>query len=128
MTKRILVIDDEPDIRALIAQVLESAGYEVLLAESGQRGLELLDTSPVDLVILDIIMKDLDGWQVCERMKADARLRRIPVLLVTVRSLVSDYEERQKHLADGVLHKPFLLKDLQIMVTKLTSEDVATIS
>jgi len=119
MAKRILVIDDEVDIRDLIAQVLESAGYEVLHAGNGQQGLETIATTPVDLVILDIVMQGMDGWDVCEHIKADARFHHIPVLLMTVRSLISEQEERRNRIADAVLLKPFSLKDLQRQVTTL---------
>jgi len=123
MTKRILIIDDEPDIRDLIAQVLENAGYKVLRAASGQQGLELLNTAPVDLVILDIIMEGMDGWRVCECIKSDARFSHIPVLLVTVRSLINEHEEEKNRLADGVLIKPFGLRELQHVVSTLTGEE-----
>jgi two-component system cell cycle response regulator len=119
MTKRILIVDDELDIRELIAHVLHNAGYEVLHAGSGEQGLELLDTAPVDLVILDIVMQGMDGWDVCERMKANPRFSHIPVLLVTVRSLITEREEEKNRLADGVLLKPFSLRDLQQMVARL---------
>jgi len=120
MTKIILIIDDEPDIRALIAQVLENSGYEVLHAASGEQGLELLDTAPVNLVILDIMMEGMDGWRVCECIKADPRFSHIPVLLVTVRTLISEHEEEKNRLADGVLLKPFSLRELQNVVSTLT--------
>ncbi|MHB0937463.1 MAG: response regulator [Armatimonadota bacterium] len=121
MAKRILVIDDEADIRDLIAQVLKSAGYEVLHATNGQQGLEMMETAPVDLVILDIIMQGMDGWDVCEHIKTDARFRHIPVLLVTVRTLITEQEERRNRIADAVLLKPFSLKDLQQQVSCLVS-------
>lgn len=121
MAKRILVIDDEADIRDLIAQVLVSAGYEVLHAGNGQLGLKMMEATPVNLVILDLIMQGMDGWDVCEHIKADARFNNIPVLLVTVHSLISEQEEHRNRVADAVLLKPFSLKDLQQQVSSLVS-------
>jgi len=123
MPKRVLIIDNEEDIRELIVQVLESADYEVLRAAGGEQGLEILATIPVDLVLLDIMMEGMDGWRVCECIKADARLNHIPVLFVTVRSLLSEQEENRNRLADGVLRKPFSLRELQQAVASLTGAD-----
>jgi len=126
MTKRILVIDDEADIRDLIAQVLESTGYEVLHASSGEQGLQIMEATPVDLVILDIIMDGMDGWDVCEHIKTDARFNHIPVLLVTVRTLISEQEETRNRMADAVLLKPFSLQGLREQVTTLVAARDAT--
>ncbi len=83
MPKRALVIDDEKEIRELVAAFLETLDYEVLSAEGGEPGLHLAATASPDLVILDIAMPDLDGYEVCRRLHEDAATRQIPVIMIT---------------------------------------------
>ena len=79
---RILVIDDDADIRGLVAALLERAGLAVEQAEDGRSGLRALHKTPPDLVVLDVSMPDLDGWQTLERIRD---LSEVPVLMLTAR-------------------------------------------
>lgn len=79
----ILLVDDDPDFVAATRLVLEEAGYEVRTALRGQEGLELARQKRPDLIILDIIMPDRDGFMVCEELKADPGLRDVPVMMLT---------------------------------------------
>lgn len=80
---KILVIDDDPDFVEATKVVLESGGYQVLTAYDGKAGLEQVRKENPDLVILDIIMPEEDGFKVCEALKADPRLAKIPVIILT---------------------------------------------
>jgi DNA-binding response OmpR family regulator len=106
---RVLVIDDEPDIRKLVAHLLRRAGHEVSEAENGRAGLRALHAFPPDLVLLDVSMPDMDGWQTLERIRD---LSDVPVLMLTARG---DELERVRGLqagADDYVVKPFGRQEL----------------
>ena len=79
----ILVVEDDPNARRLMRAVLERAEYTVSAAENGKAALECLDTQHVDLILLDVMMPGMDGFETCRRLKADPVTRHIPVVLVT---------------------------------------------
>lgn len=80
---KVLVVDDVPDYVRLLGLELQQQGYEVALAHSGTKALEYLAREAADAVLLDVIMPGMDGLEVCQRLKADERLRSIPVILIT---------------------------------------------
>ena len=82
--KQVLVVDDEPQIRQVIGDILHDEGYGVLFAGSGYGMLGMLETEHPDLVLLDLMMPDGDGWEVLLAMQAQPRLRAIPVVIVSV--------------------------------------------
>ncbi|OHE16817.1 MAG: histidine kinase [Syntrophobacterales bacterium GWC2_56_13] len=83
MAKRILVVDDDPDLVEAISMILKSKHYEVIVAYGGVEGLEKTKTEKPDLIVLDVMMPDKDGYTVCKELKADPVLCEIPVLLLT---------------------------------------------
>ena len=111
--KRILVVDDEPPIRQLIGDVLHDEGYGELFAGSGSSMLKLLETEQPDLVLLDLMMPDGDGWEALRAMQAQPRLQSIPVVIVSV--------GMGPRPPDGIsapfLTKPFDLEHLLAAVT-----------
>lgn len=109
---RILVIDDEEDISTLVKIILTEAGYTVLQAFSGQQGLHTLQSQPVDLVLLDIMLPDMNGWEVCRRIRENERTADVPVLYFTVRNQVLDVDRQEWALADGNQSKPFEPQEL----------------
>ncbi|HVX61869.1 MAG TPA: ATP-binding protein [Pirellulales bacterium] len=80
---KVLVVDDVPDYARLLGLELQRQGYEVAVAESGFEALEMLAREPSDAVLLDVVMPGMDGLEVCQRLKADERLKSIPVILIT---------------------------------------------
>ena len=80
---KILVVDDEPMNVALLEAVLVSRGYEVIPAANGMEALDLIHKDNFDLVLLDIMMPEMDGFEVCRRIKEDERLRDIPIIMLT---------------------------------------------
>src|SRR5438094_3221423 len=113
---RVLVIDDDADIRGLVAELLERAGLSVEQAEDGRSGLRALHKTPPDLVVLDVSMPDLDGWQTLERIRD---LSEVPVLMLTARG---DELERVRGLqsgADDYVVKPFGKQELVARVQAL---------
>ena len=101
----ILVIDDTPGNLSLLNQLLRTH-YRVKLANSGQRGLELATLAPPDLILLDIMMPEMDGYEVFEHLKADPATRRIPVIFLTAKSGTEDEERGLAIGAVDFIHKP----------------------
>jgi len=83
MAKKILLIDDDPDLVETVSIILKSKKYEVIAAYGGIEGLEKAKKENPDLIVLDVMMPDKDGYTVCKELKADPELSRIPVLLLT---------------------------------------------
>lgn len=116
-TKKILIADDEPDIRDVLSILLESNGYEVLQAENGRKAVELLKSNTeVDLVILDVMMPELDG---IEALKEIREFSKVPALFLTAKSGESDKADAYYNGADDYLPKPFSQGELLMKVTSL---------
>lgn len=117
---RALVIDDDPDLLVLVRRTLEfTAGWQVQTAPSGTRGLELARAEPPDVVLVDLMMPDMDGYEVCRRLKADAATAAVPVVLLTARREVD--EDRLAGIgAAGFVLKPFQPDELARRVRELT--------
>ena len=116
MKRRILVVDDDSDIRELVRTLLERAGHDVVDAADGRAGLRELYAAPADLVILDVTMPELDGWATLERIRD---VSEVPVLMLTARA---DELERVRGLtggADDYVAKPFGRQELVARVQAL---------
>jgi DNA-binding response OmpR family regulator len=106
-TPTILVADDEEDLRELVTYRLTRSGYQVIGAGDGQEALELAAECTPDLMVLDVMMPKLDGYELTRRVRAEAALRSIPVILLTARSQESDIDRGFEVGADDYLKKPF---------------------
>jgi DNA-binding response OmpR family regulator len=113
---RVLVIDDDADIRGLVAKLLERAGLSVQQAEDGRLGLRALHETPPDLVVLDVSMPDLDGWQTLERIRD---VSDVPVLMLTARGAELERVRGLKAGADDYVVKPFGSQELVARVEAL---------
>lgn len=118
---RILVVEDQPNIRRLLQVHLERAGYVVDLACDGLEGLERVGTERPDLIVLDMMMPNLDGLQVLERLKADPQTGEIPVVVLSARD--SDVQIREGLLggADMYLSKPFDPEAFRALIDRTTA-------
>lgn len=111
--KRILCIEDEAEMIELTRLVLEREGFEVLGAVGGAQGLETIKKEKPDLILLDLMMPDMDGWEVYRQMKADKDLAHIPVIVVTARAQSIDKVlGLQVAKVSDYITKPFGPKDL----------------
>jgi two-component system alkaline phosphatase synthesis response regulator PhoP len=81
--KKILLVDDDADFTEAVRLLLESRSYEVTAANDGKEGLKKVQTEEPNLIILDVMMPEMDGYQVCAKLKADPKYRQIPILLLT---------------------------------------------
>ena len=111
MTKKILIVDDDPSMVGLISQVLSSKGYEVLESNNGQDALRLLYSQKPDLVLLDVVMPAMDGWQTCSRIRDISAI--IPIIMLTgSRRTENDVVRGLDYGADDYLIKPVGNKEL----------------
>jgi two-component system response regulator VicR len=122
-TKHILCIEDEPEMIDLIRLILSRRGFEVIGAAGGKEGLEKVRQQPPDLILLDLMMPDMDGWEVYQQIKADEKFRDIPVIVVTAKAQSID-KVLGLHIAkvDDYIAKPFSPQDLLNSVDKVFGE------
>ena len=113
MAKKILAIHDDPLMLELLRQGLEVVGYEVITALDGQSGLEQVRESQPDLVILDVFMLKMDGWETCRRIRG---VSAVPIIILTALGAQEDIVKGLNMGADDYLVKPFDLKELQTRV------------
>jgi len=114
---RVLVVDDEPAVRQAVHRALTFEGYDVAVAKEGTQALELLALQSVDAVVLDVLMPNLDGLEVCRRLRAAGNST--PVLMLTARGSVDDRVAGLDAGADDYLAKPFALQELLARVRAL---------
>jgi len=119
-TKHILCIEDEPEMIDLIRLILGRRGFEVVGAAGGKDGLEKVRQVKPDLVLLDLMMPDMDGWEVYQQMKADEKTKNIPVIVVTAKAQSID-KVLGLHIAkvDDYIAKPFSPQELLNSVDKV---------
>jgi two-component system phosphate regulon response regulator PhoB len=116
MAQRILVIDDEPDLLELVRVNLDQAGYRVETAESGRKGLERVRSSPPDLVVLDLMLPDVSGTEICRQIRADRELESIPIIMLTAKADEVDRVVGFELGADDYVTKPFSPRELTLRV------------
>ncbi|MFH1653544.1 MAG: response regulator [Pseudomonadota bacterium] len=107
MSARILIIEDEKDLVELLEVRLNSLGYETIVAYDGKQGLEMARTEKPDLIILDIMMPKLYGYDVCRFLKSDDEYRHIPIIILTVKDQEEDKIIGKAVGADEYITKPF---------------------
>jgi DNA-binding response OmpR family regulator len=112
---RVLVVDDNRDILDLIQRVLTTYGHDVVTARDGREALQQEAASCPDIILLDVNIPYIDGWEVCRRIKAR---RSVPIMLLTVRAENSDYDRSMQAGADDHIPKPFEIADLLMRLEK----------
>ncbi len=117
--QRILVVDDEEDIRELVRLNLAREGYEVLDCETGERALPLSRATVPDVVVLDLMLPGMDGLEVCRKLKADPKTGHIPVVILTAKGEEADVVAGLEIGADDYVTKPFSGKVLVARVRRL---------
>ena len=101
-----MVVDDEPDVADLLSLMLESQGYEVISAYGGNECLKKLEHEIPDLILLDLIMPDIDGWEVLERIRQDERLNSVFVIILTAKQLTAEVVQKKAQYITEYLVKP----------------------
>ncbi|MCK4303872.1 MAG: response regulator [Candidatus Eisenbacteria sp.] len=116
---RILVVEDDINLRTILKLQLERAHYSVRAAEDGEEGLRLINEEIPDLVLLDVMMPGMDGWEVCRRIKTSISTANVPIIMLTA---MSDQEDKVRGLTGGAndyLTKPYELDELLVRVSNL---------
>lgn len=116
---RILIADDNEQNRELLDAYLADEDFEILMAADGQETLEVVEANEPDLILLDIMMPRMSGYEVCEKLKADAEKRKIPVLMVTALNEMGDIEKAVNSGCDDFLTKPVNQLELKTRVRSL---------
>ncbi|MGH9398230.1 MAG: response regulator [Terriglobia bacterium] len=112
MTQRIIVIEDEKDIVDLLSYTLRKEGYDVRSSARGKEGFDLIRRGPADLALIDIMLPDLDGLEVCKRLRADQNLKNLPVIFLTAKGEEFDRVLGLELGADDYVVKPFSPREL----------------
>ncbi|OGF98139.1 MAG: hypothetical protein A2Z06_05160 [Candidatus Glassbacteria bacterium RBG_16_58_8] len=117
-TKKILVVDDEPNIVRMLESRLKASGYEVITASNGLEALNTARSEKPDLIILDIMLPEMDGYKVCAMLKYDIEHSRIPIIMLTARAHESDRKLGAELGVQEYIVKPFDGKELMKTIEK----------
>jgi len=118
----ILVVDDEPHILKMVEFKLKNLGHEVISATDGGQALDMVSTKKPDLVLLDVMMPVMDGFQVLEKLKAQEETKEIPVIMLTARGQERDVVRGVETGADDYVVKPFSFPELIARVNRALSK------
>lgn len=119
---RVVIADDDPDIRRLVEMTVTNAGCDVTVASDGEEALERVRDSIPDLVILDVLMPRMDGWEVARALKSDPATREVPVMFLTSRGQEHDVLEGFDSGAIDYMVKPFSPRELQVRVRSVLAK------
>jgi CheY-like chemotaxis protein len=121
---KIMIVDDEPDILKIIEPQLTRNGYDVIQASSGREALAKVESDQPDLIVLDLSMADVNGWQVAHRLKKDTRYNRIPIILLS--ALIADGGPGEPlDQCDFMMSKPFKLENLLNKIKELVNKKIS---
>ncbi len=120
MSKRILIVEDQEDNRIIMRDVLSAAGYELIEAVNGEDGVSRAQRDRPDLILMDIQMPVLDGYEATRQIKADPNLKATPIIAVTSYALSGDQAKARAAGCDGYVSKPFSPRELLASVLSLT--------
>jgi len=118
----LLIIEDDPDSRAILGRELEEAGFEVRSAAEAATGLEMARADPPDLILLDISMPGMDGLEAARQIRADERLGRVPILVVTAHAMVGEWQRVLDAGGNDCVTKPYDLDTLLEKIRQLLQE------
>ena len=114
--KRILLVDDEADFVEVLRVRLEDSNYEVIVAYDGEEGLEISEREEPDLIILDIMLPKISGFDVCRKLKIDENFKNIPIIMLTAKFQPNDIKFGMAMGADAYITKPF---EPQVLLEKM---------
>lgn len=112
MKRSVLIVDDEPNILLSLEFLLKEAGYDVRIARDGAEALSEIEKVPPDLVLLDVMLPQLDGYHVCETIRASPKLKDVRILMLTAKSREVEREKALALGADDYVVKPFSTREL----------------
>jgi CheY-like chemotaxis protein len=119
MGNQVLYIEDNPDNLLLVQRALEARGYKITWAPNGLQGIEMARAGQPDLILLDINLPDIDGYEVARRLKGDDQLRYIPIIAITANALKGDSDKALAAGCDVYMSKPINIRELWARVVGL---------
>lgn len=119
MSKKVLIVDDEPNIAISVDFLMRREGFEVLVAHDGEEGLARIRADRPDLVVLDVMMPKLDGFEVCKAVRADPALAGVRILMLTAKGRALEISKGLALGADAYFPKPFSTRELVAKVKEL---------
>ncbi|MCB1868321.1 MAG: response regulator [Gammaproteobacteria bacterium] len=119
MTKKVLIVDDEQNIAISVEYLMRREGFDVSVAKDGEEGLAMIRSTKPDLVLLDVMMPKMDGFQVCSEVRADASLAGVRIIMLTAKGREAEIEKGLSLGADAYIPKPFSTSDLVSRVKAL---------
>ncbi len=126
MTKpKILIVDDDPRVVVFVVDQLEHLGYQVLVARDGKQGLIMAQTKKPDLIVLDVMMPEMNGYQVCHRLKSASETEHIPILMLTAKGQIQDKVRGFDKGADDYLPKPYDRAEFEARVKALLKRSMS---
>jgi len=125
MSKRILIVEDQEDNRTILRDVLSTVGYELIEALNGEDGVKLAQDERPDLILMDIQLPRMDGYEATQQIKSIAELKTIPIIAVTSYVLSGDEAKARAAGCDGYIAKPFSPRELLAKVRKYLSDEAS---
>lgn len=122
MSRKILIVEDEPNIVVPLRFSLEQKGYEIIVAENGEAGLAMIPTEKPDLVLLDIMLPGMDGYDVCEKIRLNPDLRSTKIIFLSAMGRDIDIAKGMSLAADDYIVKPFSILEVIDKVGELLGE------
>ena len=122
MPKKILIVDDEPSIIVPVQFLMEQNGYDVMVAFSGEEAMEIITEKKVDLILLDIMLPVIDGFEVCQRVRENPQWNKIKIILLTALGSDANVEKGLALGADAYITKPFSNIEIVDKVKELLEE------
>ncbi len=119
---RVLIVDDEPNILLSLDYLLRKNGHQVSVARNGTEALQQIEEHPPEIVLLDIMMPDVDGYEICTRIKSQTETQHIKVVFLSAKSKKADIEKGLSLGADMYLLKPFSNKEILQRIQQLQDE------
>lgn len=119
MQKKILIVDDEPNIVMTLEYTFKKQDFEVFIARDGSEAIQILDKNIPDIVLLDIMMPNVDGYKTLEFIKKNEKLSKTKVVFLTAKNKASDVEKGLKLGADKYIIKPFSVKKIVVEIQEL---------
>ncbi len=119
MTKSVLLAEDEPNIVESLTFLLERAGFEVIVKQDGRQALEAAKTNPPNVLILDAMLPEMDGYEVLRQLRADSQTHKLPVVMLTAKGQRADRETAMQCGADIFMTKPYSNSEIVAAVQQL---------
>jgi two-component system cell cycle response regulator DivK len=124
MNKRILIVEDQEDNRRILRDLLSMAGYDLIEATNGEEGVELAQRERPDLILMDIQLPVIDGYEATRRIRCNAALKSVPIVAVTSYALSGDEAKARAAGCDGYVAKPFSPRQLLATVRQFLSGEI----